>query len=584
MGLISPTLPDLDVDDWRALPRAERQRTLAQHWAVHGFGTPKGIYLLYALKIVLYVLGAAAFVTATPGIAGIEQWRDWWTEPVVFQKVIIWTLLFEVLGLGCGFGPLTLRFLPPIGAFLYWLRPGTIRLPAWPDRVPGTAGSTRTLLDVVLYVAVVASAVWILIAPADRYADGGAPDVLAGAELTSMIEPTRFVPLLVLLPLLGLRDKTIFLAARAEHYWVTAFALLLPFVDMIIASQLVMVALWWGAATSKLNHHFPFVVATMISNAPLYPKVVKKRLWKHHEHDVRPSRLAEAMAHGGTVVEFTLPLALLVSTNSTVSWAVAIAMVLFHLHILSAIPMGVPLEWNVVMMFGAVWLFAEHGQVRFADTEYPWLILIGLVVVVSVVIYGNLRPRQVSFLPSMRYYAGNWPTSAWLFGRHADGTSAEETYAAQVPKAAQLPQRQLAKLYPPDVVDLLMGKVGAFRSLHTHGRALLGLYAHAAGDHEERFVIDGEMVAGSAIGWNFGDGHLHDEQLLSAIQERCRFAPCELRVIMLESQPLMKPVQRYRIVDAATGVIEEGEVDVADMVAHQPWDGDLGFRVTKRVE
>jgi transmembrane protein DUF3556 len=38
-------------------------------------------------------------------------------------------------------------------------------------------------------------------------------------------------------------------------------------------------------------------------------------------------------------------------------------------------------------------------------------------------------------------------------------------------------------------------------------------------------------------------------------------------------------VQRYRIVDAASGLVEEGEVDVADMVAHQPWDGDLPFRV-----
>ena len=28
--------------------------------------------------------------------------------------------------------------------------------------------------------------------------------------------------------------------------------------------------------------------------------------------------------------------------------------------------------------------------------------------------------------------------------------------------------------------------------------------------------LDGELVAGMVLGWNFGDGHLHDEQLLSA--------------------------------------------------------------------
>ena len=68
-------------------------------------------------------------------------------------------MLFEVLGLGCGFGPLNLRFMPPLGSFLYWLRPGTIRLPPWPGRVPLTGGDSRTVVDVVLYAALLASLV-----------------------------------------------------------------------------------------------------------------------------------------------------------------------------------------------------------------------------------------------------------------------------------------------------------------------------------------------------------------------------------------------------------------------------------------
>jgi len=77
------------------------------------------------------------------------------------------------------------------------------------------------------------------------------------------------------------------------------------------------------------------------------------------------------------------------------------------------------------------------------------------------------------------------------------------------------------------------------------------------------------------IGWNFGDGHLHDESLLRAVQERCGYAEGDLRVVILESQPIHRQCQHYRIVDAATGLIEEGYVDVADMVSRQPWlDGD----------
>ena len=557
MGFVSPTLPDIDVDRWRALPRAERTRALQQHWATNGFGTPNAIYLLYLVKIGLYILGGLAFAAATPGIGSLGDVADWWTEPVVFQKVIVWTLLFEVLGFGCGFGPLTLRFVPPIGTFLYWLRPGTIRLPPWPDRVPLTRGSSRTVVDILLYAGVIASALWALTASADP-----------------LIEPTRFVPLVVLLPILGLRDKTIFLAARAEHYWVTTLVFFLPFVDMVLAAKLIMLALWWGAATSKLNKHFPFVVATMLSNAPLVPGLMKRRLWRDVETDVRPSWLAKLLAHSGTVVEYSVPLVLLLASGGWVTQVAVVVMILFHLNILSSIPMGVPLEWNVMMMFGVAWLFGQYSEIGLADATNPALVYGLFALVAATVLFGNLRPHLVSFLSAMRYYAGNWPTSVWIFS-----PAAERAYDERVVHPARLPQHQLALLYPPEVVEVMMGKLGAFRGLHPHGRAMAGLYSHAADDHEQRFVLDGEAVAGSAIGWNFGDGHLHDESLLAAVQERCDFAPGELRVVMMESQPLGHATQQYRIVDAATGVVEEGEVDVADMVARQPWEGDLPFRV-----
>ena len=47
----------------------------------------------------------------------------WYAEPIVFEKVVLYTMLFEVVGLGCGFGPLNNRFFPPMGSILYWLRP-----------------------------------------------------------------------------------------------------------------------------------------------------------------------------------------------------------------------------------------------------------------------------------------------------------------------------------------------------------------------------------------------------------------------------------------------------------------------------
>ncbi len=49
---------------------------------------------------------------------------------------------------------------------------------------------------------------------------------------------------------------------------------------------------------------------------------------------------------------------------------------------------------------------------------------------------------------------------------------------------------------------------------------------------------------------------------------------------MVEAQPFHKKTQRYRLVDAATGELERGYVDVADMVAAQPTDNDLPVHVT----
>ncbi len=94
---------------------------------------------------------------------------------------------------------------------------------------------------------------------------------------------------------------------------------------------------------------------------------------------------------------------------------------------------------------------------------------------------------------------------------------------------------------------------------------------------------EGELVSGVVNGWNFGDGHFHSEQLLEAVQERCQFKPGEVRVVAIESQPAHIQRQHYRILDAATGLIEEGWVNVADMVERLPWlDGSAQPGVSGR--
>jgi Transmembrane protein of unknown function (DUF3556) len=565
MGFIAPAAPPVELEEWKKLSHLERIKPLAQDWALNGFGTPYFVYLLYIVKLVVYTGGGLLLISATTkGLGGLGSLSSWWTEPIVFEKAVVWTMLWEVLGLGAGSMPLTLRFSPMFGGFLYWLRPGTTRLPPWPERVPLTRGTRRTLLDVALYAGLIAAAVYLLVwgaTPAAGTAAGRLDPIAAGVLLAVGI-------------LLGLRDKVPFLAARAEVYGNLMIIFLFGLGNLIVAAQIVFVCIWWGAASSKLNRHFPFVVTVMISNTPWNrSRSAKRRLWRKHPDDLLPSSTGALAAHLGTVMEFTLPLLLLVAPSGLLLSIAVVGMVIFHVHIFSTFPLAVPLEWNVFMIFGILFLFGHYGGVPLSTLDEPLLIAILAVTCVGVPVLGNFRPDLISFLPSMRYYAGNWATSQWLFKKEGN---AEAKLDESITKAAPIVGEQLAKFYDRDTVELLLYKGLAFRSMHAHGRALNGLLSHAVDDVESYDVREGELIAGVVLGYNFGDGHFHNEQLLAAVQEKCNFAAGELRVVMIESQPAHLQRQHYRIYDAAEGLIEEGYVKVADMVVRQPWLDETG--------
>ena len=110
MSFLRPSPPPFDLEQWKRKPHLARIKPLAQDWAVNGFGTPSAVYLLYVVKLVVFVarrdagdLGDHARArrrSATSATGG--------REPIVFQKFVVWTLLWEILGLGCGSMPLTL--------------------------------------------------------------------------------------------------------------------------------------------------------------------------------------------------------------------------------------------------------------------------------------------------------------------------------------------------------------------------------------------------------------------------------------------------------------------------------------------
>ncbi|MET9267412.1 DUF3556 domain-containing protein [Amycolatopsis sp. NPDC004079] len=581
MGFKTGDFPPVDPETFLRKPLFERTKALALHWVQFGFGSPKMIPATYVVKLLfLYVLAGVALVTATSGVGPFWDVAAWWHEPVVYQKLVLWTVLLEAVGVAGSWGPIAGKFKPMTGGILFWARPGTIRLRPW-KRVPFTKGDLRNGFDVLLYLAFLATLLTAIVLP-------GVPNAALSAALpgdtSGLVRPALLIAPIALYVLNGLRDKTVFLAARGEQYLpALVFFAFLPFVNMIIAAKLLICLVWIGAGVSKFGKHFTNVVPPMVSNSPCVPfKWLKRAHYRDFPNDIRPSKLASFMAHvGGTTVEIITPLVLLFSTNHWVTLAGVALMVVFHLFITSTFPLAVPLEWNILFGYLAIFLFlgfpasAGYGV---GDMTPGWLAGVIAAALLFFPILGNLRPDLVSFLPSMRQYAGNWASALWAF---APGAEAKLNTLPHRPTKNQVDQLQEMG-YPAEIAEITMQQTIAWRSMHSQGRGLFSVLAKNLPDLDARTVREAEFGCNSILGFNFGDGHLHGLDFVNAVQKRVGFAPGEWIVVWVESQAIHSKVQHYQVIDAALGVIERGHWTVADAVNEQPWlpNGPIPLTVT----
>ncbi|MBV9351151.1 MAG: DUF3556 domain-containing protein [Mycobacterium sp.] len=580
MSFTKPEFPPVEPEKFVTAPLMERIRFLTQHWTEHGFGSPRMVHAVYIAKLVLfYALGGVVVATVTSGLPAFWYVAEWWNQPIVYQKAVLWTVLLEAIGVAGSWGPLAGKVKPMTGGILFWARPGTIRLRPW-KWVPLTSGDRRSWSDVIVYLALLVSIAVPLLAPGIHSVSlsQALPDNTSG-----LVNPALLVAPMVLLVLIGLRDKTVFLAARGEQYVPAIFFFAtLPFVDMIIALKLLIVVVWVGAGVSKFGRHFANVIPPMVSNSPCVPfKWLKRAHYRDFPRDLRPSRQAHLMAHvAGTTVEIAAPLVLLFSTHKWLTVAAVTVMVGFHLFIISTFPLAVPLEWNVLFAYATIFLFLGFPVWRgYAVTNMssPWLTAAVVAALVLFPILGNFRPDKVSFLPSMRQYAGNWASALWAFA-----PGAEAKLNAVTRTATNQIDQFIAFGYEPQWADVTMQRIIAWRAMHSQGRGLYSVLLKTLPDIDSRAVREGEFVCNSLIGFNFGDGHLHNEDLIAAVQREAAFEPGELIVVWVESQAWGSSVQHYKVIDAALGVIERGTWKVADAVNEQPWlaNGPIPTKVT----
>ena len=459
-------------------------------------------------------------------------------------------MLFEGLGLGGASGPLTVRYLPPFGGSTYFLRPNTIKVPFFPG-VPIIGSDRRGIVDIALYVAMIGFLIRILIAPA--------------------VTVELIVPLLILMPIIGLLDKTIYFAARSDIYYPMMLALVFAN-EPGNALKIVWFAIWFWAAFSKLTPVFSGVVMVMLTNSPVLRHKMflpfKKMLVKDYENDLRPSPLGNTIAHIGTAVEFSMPILMIVfNDNPRLVMIPLLVISSFHLFIFLNFPLAVPLEWNVIMVFGGWLLFYAHPEWSVFQVTSPAVIVSLAIMLLVIPIVGHVAPKYVSFLMSMRYYAGTWAYSIWFFKGDA-----KDKIDQNITKTSAAVEKQLELFYKPKLIEAIMSRVISFRLLHLPSRALHKLVPLATDNRRHDYLwVEGEFLAGELIGWNFGDGHLHNEPVLESVQKRCNYESGELRVIMVESPKLHNGQMEWRVLDAKDGLLHQGVTDLNSLKDELPW-------------
>ena len=304
--------------------------------------------------------------TATSGLPAFWHVTEWWNQPIVYQKLILWTVLLEAIGVAGSWGPLAGKIKPMTGGISSG--PGRARSGCGHGsgcRSPTVTGARRST----------SGCTWHCGEPRRRLVRPGVTATRSRRFCRTTLRagrPACWWPHRAA-GVIGLRDKTIFLAARGEQYFpaLVFFAVLgVDFTDMIVALKMLIVVVWVGAGFSKFGKHFSRVVPPMVSNSPFIPVQVGSsgRTTGISRRDMRPSRVADFMAMSTAPGRDRRAADPVFSTNKWVTLAAALLMVGFHLFIISTFPLAVPLEWNMYSLTPRC--FCSSGSRIGADTRH----------------------------------------------------------------------------------------------------------------------------------------------------------------------------------------------------------------------
>ena len=230
---------------------------------------------------------------------------------------------------------------------------------------------------------------------------------------------------------------------------------------MIVAAKLLIVSVWLGAGFSKFGRHFPNVVPPMVSNTPVaavqgdqaaaLPQLPARpapvgvhRAPRARARDVRRARPAARAAvlaqphrdaRGGAVHGRLPPV--------------------HHLDVPAGGAAGVERGVHVPDARSC----SSATRPRTATRSAAWARRCSLVTLAGLLFFpmlGNLRPDLVSFLPSMRQYAGNWASAMWAFAPGCEQKLNEHIVKPALMQKEQLQLKRPLLGYDERVAEVVM--------------------------------------------------------------------------------------------------------------------------------
>ena len=71
---------------------------------------------------------------------------------------------------------------------------------------------------------------------------------------------------------------------------------------------------------------------------------------------------------------------------------------------------------------------------------------------------------------------------------------------------------QLAAIYGEEAAEIVLQQTLAWRAMHSQGRGLNSVMINQLGDDIDTYTLrEAEFSCNAIVGFNFGDGHLHDQ-------------------------------------------------------------------------